>query len=163
MWKMFSLISNQQMAKHLIFALLILFFTTGCATRTGAPKYQKKSSGSQFLKIDSSNQIIYLTPEEVKERIDLREDFSLVDIRPTSLYERAHIIGAISIPFEEIIFRFEELDPRNEIVLYCQTGQTCLSAFELFSKLGFEDVKIMSGGIVQWSYGLVVDNSEQLI
>lgn len=151
------------MAKHLIFALLILFFATGCATRAGAPKYQKKSSGSQFLKINSSNQIIYLTPEEVKEKIDLREDFSLVDIRSSSLYERAHIIGAISIPFEEIIFRFEELDPRNEIILYCQTEQTCLSAFELFSKLGFKDVKIMSGGIVQWSYGLVVDNSEQLI
>lgn len=160
---MFLLILNQKMRKQSIFVLLIFFFVTGCTARSGAPKYQKKSSGSQFLKINSSNQIIYLTPEEVKEKIDSGEDFSLVDIRPYPLYERAHIIGAISIPFDEITSRSQDLDSQNEIVLYCQTGRTCVPAFELLSKLGFKDVKIMSGGILQWSYGLVVDNSEQLI
>lgn len=160
---MFPLISNQQMYKKVIFTLLILFFVTGCATNSGSPKYQKKSSGNEFLKINSSNQSIYITPEEVKEKIDSQEEFSLVDIRPYPLYSQAHIVGAISMPFEEIISRYEELDPRNEIVLYCRTGQTALSSRELLNRLGFNDVKSMQGGILQWRYGLVTKESSQLI
>jgi len=142
---------------------VMLFLVTGCTRRSGVPKYQNKSSGSQFLRVDLSNQTVYLTPQEVKGRIDSQKDFILVDIRPYSLYERAHIIGAISIPFGEITDRYEELDPGREIVLYCQTGRTCLPAFELLSRLGFRDIKIMDGGILEWRYGLVIDNSGQLM
>ena len=151
------------MYKKAIFNLLILFFVTGCATNSGSPKYQKKGSGNEFLKINSSNQSIYVTPEEVKEKIDSQEEFNLVDIRPYPLYSQAHIVGAISMPFEEIISRYEELDPRNEIVLYCRTGQTALTASELLNRLGFNDVKSMQGGILQWRYGLVTKEPSQLI
>ena len=145
------------------FTLLILFFVAGCATSSGSPKYQKKGTGNEFLKINSSNQSIHITPEEVKEKIDSQEEFNLVDIRPYPLYSQAHIVGAISMPFEEIISRYEELNPRDEIVLYCRIGQTTLAACELLNRLGFNDVKSMQGGILQWRYGLVTNGFSQLI
>jgi len=144
-------------------AFLVVFFVTGCATKPKAPKFQKRSLGQEFLKISASVQNVYLTSEELKAMIDSAKEFTLVDIRPAALYEQAHIVGAISIPFSEMTVRYRELEPADEIVLYCQTGKTIEKAADMLNGLGFRDVKVLEGGILQWKYGMVVEGSEQLI
>jgi len=160
---MFLLILDRSAVKVSLSALLALFFVTGCATEVKAPKFKKRSAGQDMLKINASSQNVYLSPEELKAMIDSGKEFNLVDIRPAALYEQAHIVGAMSIPFSEMFVRYRELNPADEIVLYCQTGKTTDPASEMLIGLGFRDVKILKGGILQWKYGLVVEGSEQLI
>ena len=46
-------------------------------------------------------------------------DFLLLDSRPRGAYEKAHIRGAISLPFEEIDRLASQLPRDKELVTYC--------------------------------------------
>jgi rhodanese-related sulfurtransferase len=104
-----------------------------------------------------------ITPQEVKAKMDAGEEFTLVDIRGLAQYNAGHIAGAISIPLKELAYRYNELDPREEIIVYCQIGVTSVTAAQLLVRSGFPDVKNMVGGISEWQYGLVTQDSEQLV
>jgi Leu/Phe-tRNA-protein transferase len=60
-------------------------------------------------------------------RISLQETVSkldsgqvvLVDVRSEDSYDKSHVVGAISIPEEEVGSRLNELPRDKEIVLYC--------------------------------------------
>ena len=46
-------------------------------------------------------------------------DILLVDVRSKTSYDSQHIVGAVSIPEEEVGDRLNELPVDQEIVLYC--------------------------------------------
>ena len=104
-----------------------------------------------------------ISPEDVKTKIDAGEDFTLIDVRGTAQYIAGHITGAISIPLRELAYRYNELDPRDEIIVYCQVGVTSVTAAQMLVRSGFPDVKNMVGGISAWQYGLVTEDSKQLV
>ena len=104
-----------------------------------------------------------IAPEDVKAKIDAGEEFTLIDVRGPGQYNAGHIIGAISIPLRELGYRYNELNPQDEIIVYCQVGVISVAAAQLLVRSGFEDVKNMVGGISEWQYGLVVEDSRQLI
>ena len=62
-----------------------------------------------------------ISRQELKDRLDRRESFVLVETLPRAAYEHAHLPGAINLPPD----RIEELAPRllpakdSEIVVYC--------------------------------------------
>ncbi len=62
-----------------------------------------------------------ISRQELKNRLDRRENFVLVETLPRAAYEHAHLPGAINLPLD----RIEELAPRllpgkdTEIVVYC--------------------------------------------
>jgi sulfur-carrier protein adenylyltransferase/sulfurtransferase len=91
-----------------------------------------------------------LTPRELKDKLDKKEDFLLVDVRDT--YESSVAsIGGHLIPLVELGHRHAELDPKKEIVVYCHHGVRSLSAVNFLKSLGFEKVHNLSGGIDRWS------------
>jgi len=104
-----------------------------------------------------------ITPEEVKAKMDAGEEFTLLDVRGPARYNAGHIIGAISIPLRELEYRYNELNPQDEIIVYCQVGVTSVTAAQLLLRYGFSDVKNMVGGLSTWEYGLVVEDSKQLV
>lgn len=62
----------------------------------------------------------------------------LLDVRPHSEYERAHIPGAVSMPLEELKEKVDSLPANREIVAYCR-GTYCLMsvrAVELLQSKG---------------------------
>ncbi|HXY74179.1 MAG TPA: rhodanese-like domain-containing protein [Dehalococcoidales bacterium] len=42
----------------------------------------------------------------------------LIDVRPKANYEKEHIPGAISIPFEEIFTRYAEIPIGSRVIVY---------------------------------------------
>jgi rhodanese-related sulfurtransferase len=54
--------------------------------------------------------------EVAKQMADAGEAV-LVDVRSQATYEQAHIAGAISIPSDEILDRYQEL-PTNQLVIF---------------------------------------------
>ncbi len=62
-----------------------------------------------------------ITREELKEKIDRRENFTLVETLPVEYYRHAHLPGAINLPPDKV----GELAPQflpdkaGDIVVYC--------------------------------------------
>jgi len=56
---------------------------------------------------------------EVKKKLDAGSNIVIVDSRHTTEYEAVHIVGAISIPEEEMSEPYSNLDSYDWIITYC--------------------------------------------
>ena len=64
--------------------------------------------------------------------------------------EIARIEGAKHIPLDELECHVKELNPQDEIVVYCKKGIRGIKALNILKGRGFEKVKNLSGGIDAW-------------
>ncbi|MBS4027567.1 MAG: rhodanese-like domain-containing protein [Ignavibacteriales bacterium] len=91
-----------------------------------------------------------ITVEELKKKMDNKEDFLLVDVRESNEKKMSDIGGTL-IPVNTLPLRYNELDKEKEIILYCRTGARSGWATNFLRSVGFENVKNLIGGIYAWS------------
>ena len=91
-----------------------------------------------------------ITPPELQDRLKANH-LHLVDVREPHEWEICRIDGASLIPLKEIEGRVGELDPDNEIILYCKGGIRSMKALKLLQAQGFSNLKSLRGGISAWS------------
>jgi rhodanese-related sulfurtransferase len=96
-----------------------------------------------------------IRPEEVKQKLDAGERFTLLDVREQSEYQTAHVEGSTLIPMNDIPMRLQELDPDEHIVVMCHHGVRSANVAAWLQQQGFTKVQSMRGGINMWS--LTVD------
>lgn len=75
----------------------------------------------------------------------------LVDVRAPLDFKEAHIAGAVSVPFYKLP-KDAAWPKRIPLVLYC-AGKGCPLSYDsalALIKEGYEDVKVLSGGIREW-------------
>jgi rhodanese-related sulfurtransferase len=75
----------------------------------------------------------------------------VLDVRPTSEYEAAHLPFARSIPLDELKNRLAELPAGKTVVAYCR-GPYCLmahDAVELLRQQGFDALRLPEG-VAEW-------------
>jgi rhodanese-related sulfurtransferase/DNA-binding transcriptional ArsR family regulator len=101
----------------------------------------------------------YLTDRETLAAV-LKEDLVrqiaegaivVLDVRPVVEYEQGHIVGARSIPIDELERRLHELPRDQEIVAYCR-GPYCVFADEAVSLLaerGYRARRLIEG-LPEW-------------
>jgi sulfur-carrier protein adenylyltransferase/sulfurtransferase len=93
--------------------------------------------------------------EQVKQMLDKKHAFKLVDVRESSEYRICKIEEAILIPLGDIetqdMTRLNGLNPDDEIVLHCKAGVRSMKALRVLEKMGFHNLKSMRGGINEWS------------
>ena len=87
----------------------------------------------------------------LKRLLDSRADIKLLDVREPFEYELCHIPGSRLIPLGELGKRLGELDPADEIVVYCQVGARSARAVEFLSSKGFRKARNLMGGIRAWA------------
>ena len=92
-----------------------------------------------------------LDPVEVKEKIDRRDGFVLVDVREPHEYKICNIPYAKLIPLGDLPKRLSELNPADEFVMHCKSGMRSAKAVEILKQAGFQNVRNMKGGILAWS------------
>jgi adenylyltransferase/sulfurtransferase len=92
-----------------------------------------------------------ISPELVHEMIEAGESLILLDIRDDGEWEKAHLESALHIPFGELSSRMDELDPGQEIIVYCHHGERSVDACLLLWEQGFRKVRNLTGGIEAWS------------
>lgn len=91
-----------------------------------------------------------ITPEELKRKLDAREDVFVLDVREPHEYQICNI-GAHLIPLGQLESRIAELDPSRDIVVHCKSGARSAKAVELLRKTGFHRVSNLRGGILAWA------------
>ena len=90
---------------------------------------------------------------EVKNKIDKKENFLLIDVREESEWLEGKIPEAIYFG-KGIIERdieANEPDKEKEMILYCQGGFRSALAADSLQKMGYRNVFSMSGGFGEWS------------
>lgn len=93
-----------------------------------------------------------ITAPELKQKLDAKEDFQLIDVRQPNEYEFARIEGAKLIPLGEIISRMKELDPDREAIILCKMGGRSAKAIEVLLQSGYTGkLRNLRGGITAWS------------
>ena len=93
-----------------------------------------------------------LTVTELKQKLDAKEDFQLIDVRQPDEYGVARIEGSTLIPLGEIISRMKELDSDREAVILCKMGGRSAKAIEVLLQSGYTGkLRNLRGGITAWS------------
>lgn len=83
-------------------------------------------------------------PIELKNR---RDELQVVDVRDEGSFMIGTVPGAVNIPSGQLYMRVQELDPHKETVLVCKVGKNAFLSYIKLKELGFENVKILEGGM----------------
>ncbi len=92
---------------------------------------------------------------ELKERLDKNENIYILDVRGADEYEQMRLgIGETLIPLGMLRKRIGELpqDKETEIVTYCKISLRGYEAAVLLKAHGYNNVKVMEGGIMGWPF-----------
>jgi len=91
--------------------------------------------------------------ETLKQKMDRGDDFHLVEVLQPGPYNKAHIKGAINIPFTKMGERAREtFEKDDEIVVYCADTECQASprAAEKLDAMGYVHVYDYEAGKADW-------------
>lgn len=95
--------------------------------------------------------------DEVKQRLQKKERFQILDVREIDEWVFGHIPGAKHIPLLDLPSRLHELDPNTEYVVVCHSGYRSAHACQFLAQQGF-DVVNMIGGMSVWNGDIAFGN-----
>ncbi len=108
--------------------------------------------GAAF-KIDNPNEpprVKPLTVRELKEKLDRKDSFELVDVRTPGERQTAHIAGSRLLD-NDLSEELMALPKERVLVFQCHHGHRSQRAAEQFVAAGFQNVYNLIGGIDAWS------------
>ena len=155
--------------KLLIFDALRMHFRTvtlrkneNCVVCGKNPTVTELIDYQQFCGIPSQDTEVKqdeqsISAEELKKRIEKDRNFTLLDVREHYEAEISQIEDSVIIPLPEIEIRYSELDPKQEIIVYCKSGMRSATALDILKQKGFHNIKNLRGGINE--YANTVDHS----
>ncbi len=92
-----------------------------------------------------------LSAATVKEWLDRKKDFVLLDVREPFEREMAKIEPSTLIPVRELKTRMKEIKKGKIVVAYCHHGVRSLRAVELLRANGRPQSFSLIGGIDEWA------------
>jgi len=108
----------------------------------------------RFLNIvnDAKKRVKETTTDAIKQRLDKKDKFILVDVREESEFAKDHLPTAIHLGKGIIERDIEERAPdlNAPLVLYCGGGFRSALAADNLQKMGYTSVLSMDGGIREW-------------
>ena len=93
-----------------------------------------------------------ITVQELKEKLDAKEDFIFLDVREPHEYAEFNL-NAKLIPLGGIPNAIPEFETQKdkEIVIHCRSGGRSGMAQQLFQAQGFTNVRNVLGGVLAWA------------
>jgi adenylyltransferase/sulfurtransferase len=88
---------------------------------------------------------------ELKQKLDRKDKFVLLDVREPFEWDIARIPSAKLIPLGELPSRMSELDSADDIVIHCKSGGRSAKAVRLLQEAGFSKLHNVEGGITAWA------------
>ena len=93
-----------------------------------------------------------ITAEELKAKIDNKEEVYLLDVREP--HERAEFnIGGAFLPLGKVqTMQVDEIEDwkDKEVICYCRSGNRSGQACLILDTLGFKNTKNLAGGMLDW-------------
>ncbi len=92
-----------------------------------------------------------ITVSSLKDKIDKKDDFQLIDVREA--HERAFTnIGGDHIPMGRIMQSLDKIDKNKDVIIYCRSGSRSAQVVDfLQAQHGFDNLINLKGGILAWS------------
>ncbi|WP_067933668.1 rhodanese-like domain-containing protein [Alicyclobacillus kakegawensis] len=104
------------------------------------------------------NGIPQYSPQEVRTILSQRT-VQVIDVRTPEEYESGHIPGVPLHPMQEVTDWMEQLDPADEYIFVCRSGNRSQRVAEFLKANGFSRVGNLAGGMLQWD-GEVISGSD---
>src|SRR5215470_13188957 len=98
-----------------------------------------------------------ISPQDLRARLGDRRPLVLLDVRDEWETRLCRLENSMHIPTEEIELRTDELNPEDEIVVYCHHGVRSAAVADYLRRLGFAKAVNLTGGLDLWA--LTVDPS----
>ena len=92
-----------------------------------------------------------ITVEELKEKLDKKENFIFIDVREPHEYAEFNL-GAKLIPLGDVANIVTEYanHKADEIVIHCRSGKRSGMAMEFLQQNGYKNVRNLIGGVLAW-------------
>jgi NADPH-dependent 2,4-dienoyl-CoA reductase/sulfur reductase-like enzyme/rhodanese-related sulfurtransferase len=97
-------------------------------------------------------QMAGITSSEVKQRLDAKEDFLLLDVRSPAEHQQERLPGSTLMPLGALRSRLGELPRNKEIVTFCKVSLRGYEAARILRGAGFQNVRVMDGGVMAWPF-----------
>src|SRR5437016_6302071 len=91
-----------------------------------------------------------ISVEELKRRLDAKDDLFILDVREPHEYQICNLNGHL-IPLNDLPKRVNELDPSKDMVVHCRSGGRSAKAVEFLRQAGFTKAKNLTGGVLAWA------------
>ena len=100
----------------------------------------------------SSTEIEYgdVSIEQAMFLIESKPFLVILDVRTQEEYDGGHIEGALLISIDELENRLDELSNKDELLVYCRTGNRSSNAMNILRANGFVMLYHMEDGITGW-------------
>jgi molybdopterin/thiamine biosynthesis adenylyltransferase/rhodanese-related sulfurtransferase len=111
------------------------------------------------------SQIKLVTLDEIKRRLDSKEDYTLVDVREKDETRQGFIPGAVMVPrgFLEMQAEQKLPDKNAKLIVYCAGGTRSAFAAKVLQDMGYQHVESANPGFVRWKdTGYPVDKPADL-
>jgi len=105
---------------------------------------------------------LYIKGQDLWDQI-ANPDFFVLDVRKADEYAVEHIEVAISIPFDHLNERRDEIPQDKAIIVIGKDDSEGVQAAELLIGLGYSDVKNLAGGIRDWDLAMAVSARKKII
>lgn len=128
-----------------LFGTLLLVSFSGCQNTENADT-------SQLMTAEVNESEISAT--QTHDKLGNDNKVVLMDVRTQEEYDEYHLSDAVLMPLqtlEQDLSGNNSLNKNDEIIVYCRSGKRSMEAYNILKKLGYTNVKSMTGGINQWS------------
>jgi rhodanese-related sulfurtransferase len=92
-----------------------------------------------------------ISPQQLKARLTGNDRPVLLDVREDWETKLCRLDNALHIPIEELELRTDELNPADDIVVYCHHGVRSAAVADYLRRLGFTSVRNLAGGLDAWA------------
>jgi rhodanese-related sulfurtransferase len=93
-----------------------------------------------------------ITQQELLQRLEVRTDLFMLDVRTPQEFAAGHIPGAVNVPHTTLSERLEALQSYQdkEIIVYCEAGVRSAKAEKVLRQAGFAKVRHLEGDMAAW-------------
>jgi len=91
-----------------------------------------------------------ITVEELKRKLDAREEVFVLDVREPHEFQICNLNGHL-IPLAQLPQRLGEIDRDKDLVVHCRSGSRSARAVTFLQQQGFSKARNLAGGILAWA------------
>jgi len=89
---------------------------------------------------------------DVYKMIKNNDNIFLIDVRSHQEFSQDHLVNAVNIPLGVLREKTSDIPEDKTIITICNTGLRAYEASLVLKGNGFENVKVMEGGLEMWIY-----------
>jgi len=107
---------------------------------------------ANVLRNKLEGKLVGISPQEVERKRKQGDNFVFLDVRTPKEYLDLRIPGSTLSPLTVLSQKLDDIPKDKEIIIFSEVGHRGYEASLILKNAGFQDVKVMDGGITCWPY-----------